>query len=83
MGQGRSRAPKVFPWIHAVFSNPKSWPRGTYHGVSRKCLARDFDEFAFRSNHRSQEDAIGSEILRRILVTEPWPHPRLTAEQTG
>ena len=83
MGQDRSRAPKAFPWSHAVFSNLKSWLRGTYHGVSRKYLPRYLDEFAFRFNHRNLEDVIGSEILRRALATEPWPHPRLAAEQGG
>lgn len=82
-GPDRSRAPKVFPWSHAVFSNLKSWLRGTYHGVSRKYLPRYLDEFAFRFNHRDQEPVIGSEILRRALATEPWPYPRLAAEQTG
>ncbi len=82
-GRDRSRGPKLFPWSHAVFANLKSWLRGTYHGVSRKYLPRYLDEFAFRFNHREQEDVIGGELLRRMLTTDPWPHHRLTAEQTG
>ena len=66
-----------------MFSNLKSWLRGTYHGVSRKYLPRYLDEFAFRFNHRDCEDAIGGEILRRMLGTEPWPHYRPAAELRG
>jgi transposase-like protein len=82
-GADRSRGPKLLPWSHAVFSNLKSWLRGTYHGVSRKYLPRYLDEFAFRFNNRDREDAIGGEILRRMLGTEPWPYRRLAAELTG
>ena len=74
---------KLFPWSHAVFSNLKSWLRGRYHGVSWKYLPRYLDEFSFRLNQRSQEAAIGIEVLRRALLAPPCPYHRLEAELTG
>jgi transposase-like protein len=82
-GTDRSRGVELFPWSHAVFSNLKSWLRGTYHGVSRKYLPRYLDEFSFRFNHRGNEATIGVEILRRVLQTAPCPYHRLEAELTG
>jgi transposase-like protein len=82
-GSDRSRSVKLFPWSHAVFSNLKSWLRGTYHGVSRKYLPRYLDEFSFRFNHRANEAAIGIEILQRVLRAAPVPYHRLEAELTG
>jgi len=72
-GTDRARAVRLFPWSHAVFSNLKSWLRGTYHGVSRKYLPRYLDEFSFRFNHRGHEAAIGAEILQRVFQAPPCP----------
>lgn len=82
-GTDRSRSVKYFPWSHAVFSNLKSWLRGTYHGVSRKYLPRYLDEFSFRFNLRGNEDSIGIEILKRVLTAPPFPYHRLEVELTG
>ena len=35
---GKTAAHLVLPWIHQVFSNPKGWARGVYHGLRRKHL---------------------------------------------
>jgi len=82
-GTDRSRSVKLFPWSHAVFSNLKSWLRGTYHGVSRKYLPRYLDEFSFRFNNRGNESAIGTAILGRVFSSPPLPYYRLEAELRG
>jgi transposase-like protein len=45
-------AEEYLPIIHLVFSNLKSWLRGTHHGVSEKHLQTYLNEFAFRFNRR-------------------------------
>ena len=45
-------AEEYLPIIHLVFSNLKSWLRGTHHGVSPKHLQTYLNEFAFRFNRR-------------------------------
>lgn len=48
----RQRASKVLPHIHRVFSNLKTWLKGTHHGVDAKHLQAYLDEFTFRFNRR-------------------------------
>jgi ISXO2 transposase-like protein len=45
-------AEEYLPIIHLVFSNLKSWLRGTHHGVSPQHLQAYLNEFAFRFNRR-------------------------------
>jgi transposase-like protein len=40
------------PHIHRVFSNLKTWLRGTHHGVDTKHLQAYLNEFVFRYNRR-------------------------------
>ena len=40
------------PLVHIVFSNLKTWLRGTHHGVSPQHLQTYLNEFAFRFNRR-------------------------------
>ena len=82
-GLDRSRGPKLFPWSHVIFSNLKSWLRGTFHGVSPSYLTRYLDEFSFRYNHRSRHRDIGALVLRRAIRSEPVPLFRLRAELTA
>jgi hypothetical protein len=79
-GEDRSRAPKHLPWSHVIFSNLKSWLRGTFHGVSPKYISRYLDEFAYRYNHRSREHELADRILDRLLGHDPMPFHRLEAE---
>lgn len=78
----RSRAAKILPWSHIVFSNLKGWLRGTFHGVSRKHLPRYLQEFVYRTNRRWLEHDLFFYILRRAVQGEPLPWARLTAEST-
>lgn len=40
------------PMVHIVFSNLKTWLRGTHHGVSQKHLQAYLNEYVFRFNRR-------------------------------
>jgi transposase-like protein len=82
-GADRSRGVKLFPWSHAVFSNLKSWLRGTFHGVSPKHLPRYLDEFAYRFNERWREEELFERVLGRALGADPLPYHRLIAESAG
>ena len=46
-------AETFLPIIHLVFSNLKTWLRGTHHGVSPQHLSAYLNEFTFRFNRRS------------------------------
>ncbi len=45
-------AETFLPIVHLVFSNLKTWLRGTHHGVSPQHLPAYLDEFTFRFNRR-------------------------------
>jgi transposase-like protein len=45
-------ADQALPIVHLVFSNLKTWLRGTHHGVSKQHLQAYLNEFAFRFNRR-------------------------------
>jgi transposase-like protein len=45
-------AETFLPIIHLVFSNLKTWLRGTHHGVSPQHLSAYLNEFTFRFNRR-------------------------------
>jgi transposase-like protein len=74
------------PIIHLVFSNLKTWLRGTHHGVSPQHLQAYLNEFVFRFNRRFQPlDAFRSLMGIAGGATAPtydalysglWQHPR-------
>jgi len=78
-----TRAAKVLPSIHNVFSHLKTWLRGTFHGVSPKHLDRYLQEFTYRFDRRRREDELFFFVLRRALQGAPLSYSRLTAEVTG
>jgi len=45
-------AEDYLPMVHMVFSNLKTWLRGTHHGVSPQHLQAYLNEFTFRFNRR-------------------------------
>lgn len=82
--QGSSaRAGVILPWIHKVFSNLKTWLRGTFHGVSAKHLGQYLQEFTYRFDRRGREPELFFLALRRAVRGEPLPYARLTAEVLG
>ncbi len=51
--RGNMQVAETFlPIIHLVFSNLKTWLRGTHHGVSPQHLPAYLNEFTFRFNRR-------------------------------
>lgn len=82
-GTDRAQGPRLFPWSHVIFSNLKSWLRGTFHGVSPAYLPQYLEEFSFRYNHRSRPGELATLVLRRALRSEPMPLLRLRAELTA
>lgn len=78
-----ARAAQILPWIHKVFSNLKSWLRGTFHGVSPKHLPRYLQEFSYRFDRRGREAELFHFVLRRAVCGAPLPYARLTAEVVG
>ncbi len=81
-GLDRSRGVKLLPRSHAVFSNLKSWLRGTFHGVSAKHLPRYLDEFVYRFNLRGRELAIGAFTASRALAHPPFPYALLVGQRS-
>jgi len=49
--------------IHRVFSNLKTWLRGTHHGVSKQHLQAYLNEYVFRFNRRGTPMAAFQTIL--------------------
>jgi hypothetical protein len=49
---GRMAGHVALPWIHRVFALMKRWGLGTYHGLRRKHVDSNLDEFVFRYNRR-------------------------------
>ena len=65
----RSRPDLILPWIHKVFSNLKTWLRGTFHGVSPKHLPRYLQEFQLPvRSPRTRERT----LLLRPAPSRPW-----------
>jgi len=49
--------------IHRVFSNLKTWLRGTHHGVSKQHLQAYLNEYVFRFNRRATPMAAFQTVL--------------------
>ena len=73
------------PMIHLVFSNLKTWLRGTHHGVSHQHLQAYLNEFTFRFNRRFYPFSAFRSLLRiagstisptyEDLYSGGWRHP--------
>ena len=79
----QERSAEILPWAHTVFSNLKTWIRGTFHGVSIKHLQRYLEEFNYRFDRRWKETELFHFVLCRAVGGEPLPYARLTAEVIG
>jgi len=85
IGGDHQKTEAVLPMIHLVFSNLKTWLRGTHHGVSAKHLPAYLNEFVFRFNRRFYPmTAINSVLGISMRVAGPtykelyegkWEHP--------
>lgn len=61
-GEGKN-ASRWLPHIHRVFSNLKTWLKGTHHGVDPKHLQAYLHEFVFRYNRRRTPMAAFQTVL--------------------
>lgn len=78
-------AEDYLPMVHMVFSNLKTWLKGTHHGVSGKHLQAYLNEFAFRFNRRhypfnSFRSLLGLAGINEAptyatLYSGEWDHP--------
>lgn len=78
-------AEDYLPMVHMVFSNLKTWLKGTHHGVSGKHLQAYLNEFAFRFNRRhypfnSFRSLLGLSAINEAptyasLYSGDWDHP--------
>lgn len=65
------------PFVHLVFSNLKAWLNGTFHGVSKKHLARYLAEWSYRFNRRHGD--VAAWVLRRMATQPGVTYAALTA----
>lgn len=77
------RAVELLPWAHTIFSNLKTWLRGTYHGVSKKHLDRYLQKFVYRFNRRREESALFEHVIGAAATSPPLTYKQLTAETIG
>ena len=83
--QGRaSNATRLFPRVHRVFSNLKTWLAGTHHGVGRQHLQHYLNEYVFRFNRRRRPMAAFQSLLGLASQHEPTTYNMLyDGERTG
>ena len=83
--QGKAKnAAILFPRVHRVFSNLKSWLQGTHHGVEHKHLPHYLNEYVFRFNRRRTPMAAFQSLLGLASVHRPTTYDSLYAsESTG
>ena len=65
------RAHKLFPHIHRIFGNLKTWINGTHHGVEPKYLQSYLEEFTFRFNRRKTPMAAFQTLLGISMQKKP------------
>lgn len=59
------------PWVQVVTSNLKSYPLGTYHGLSGRYVQECLDEFCYRLNRRFWEHQIPNRLLKLCANHKP------------
>ena len=78
---GNMAAHIVLPWVHRVFSNPKTWALGVYHGPRRHHLQSYLDEFVFRFNRRRTPHAAFRTLLGIGVAIKPATYNMLIAAE--
>ena len=70
--QGHAKnAVKLFPRVHRVFSNLKTWLAGTHHGVGEQHLQHYLNEYVFRFNRRRAPMAAFQSLLGLASQHQP------------
>lgn len=62
--------PGLFHWLHIVISNAKAFILGTYHGLPKKFLQPNLDEYHFRFSCRG----LGLRLLERLVARRTLYH---------
>lgn len=85
LGKDPEKADAHLPMIHIVFSNLKTWIKGTHHGVSQQHLQAYLNEYVFRFNRRFYPMTAFHSVLGlacrseaptyRELYDGEWAHP--------
>ena len=83
--QGHAKnAVKLFPRVHRVFSNLKTWLAGTHHGVGEQHLQHYLNEYVFRFNRRRAPMAAFQSLLGLASQHQPTTYHMLyDGESTG
>jgi len=82
-GSGK-RATTLFPRVHRVFSNLKTWLAGTHHGVGEQHLQHYLNEYVFRLNRRRAPMAAFQSLLGFASQHQPTTYNMLyDGERTG
>ena len=80
-GTGRkgraTNAGTLFPRVHRVFSNLKTWLTGTHHGVGAQHLQHYLNEYVFRFNRRRTPMAAFQSLLGLTSQHEPTTYNML------
>jgi transposase-like protein len=78
--EGKRNLRNILPRIHRVFSNLKTWLKGTHHGVGAKNLDVYLREYEFRFNRRRTPMAAFQSLLGLTSQHEPQPVRRRGAQ---
>jgi transposase-like protein len=70
LGGDADKTDEHLPLVHIVFSNLKTWLRGTHHGVSPQHLQAYLNEYVFRFNRRFYPMTSFASVLGIGTVTE-------------
>ncbi len=82
-GHGTNAA-RLFPRVHRVFSNLKTWLVGTHHGVGQQHLQHYLNEYVFRFNRRRTPMAAFQSLLGLASEHGPTTYNMLyDGERTG
>ena len=82
-GHGTNAA-KLFPRVHRMFSNLKTWLVGTHHGVGQQHLQHYLNEYVFRFNRRRTPMAAFQSLLGLASEHGPTTYNMLyDGERTG
>lgn len=78
LDQEPSNKGENFKLLHIHIMNIKGWLRGIHHKCSAGRLQDYLNEYHFRFNRRGCMNKIWEKLIRRVLVTPPYPYAKST-----
>jgi hypothetical protein len=76
---GDTPAHLILPWVHRVFADAKRWGLGVHHGLRRRHLQANLDEFVFRFNRRRTPASAFERLLGLAVALQPAPYQMLVS----